>query len=237
MVKNRNLLEAFRQFAILSTLQLYANAKGEVDTDSTQMMAWVEKSVVARSMLTHREIGLLESVLLKNEVPVDLIHRILEQALHGLTLLGLVETHVNCDRSSPFECMFGDFSRRRIILSVAPTLNSYQDLAYETAMYPGQNSFEGLAYCLFKLAGECGEVSEKMGKNLRGRLVEWNSHPSTWSPEVRDALKKEIGDVLWYLGGVSKELGFTLQEVAEANLAKLEGRQERGVIHGDGDNR
>ncbi|MEZ4102976.1 MAG: MazG nucleotide pyrophosphohydrolase domain-containing protein [Candidatus Paceibacterota bacterium] len=50
-------------------------------------------------------------------------------------------------------------------------------------------------------------------------------------------LKKEIGDVLWYLSALSNDLGFTLEEVAEKNLEKLKSRQERGVVHGNGDNR
>ena len=53
----------------------------------------------------------------------------------------------------------------------------------------------------------------------------------------RDALKGELGDVLWYLTQICTNLDLTLEEVAEANLDKLFSRLERGVIHGDGDHR
>jgi len=53
--------------------------------------------------------------------------------------------------------------------------------------------------------------------------------------DTRQALKAELGDVLWYLAQVATELGLTLDEVAEANIVKLYDRQERGKIGGDGD--
>jgi len=46
-----------------------------------------------------------------------------------------------------------------------------------------------------------------------------------------------LGDVLWYLAQVCTEINLSLDEVAEANIAKLLDRLERGVIKGDGDNR
>lgn len=127
--------------------------------------------------------------------------------------------------------------RRKDQLADEPMLNVYQGLASKTAVYRGKDSFQGVSYNIFKLNGEAGEVSEKMGKFLRDGGIEWDSDPKTWSPEVREAFLKEIGDVLWYVANLSKELGFTLQEVAEGNLEKLESRRERGVIHGSGDDR
>ena len=53
----------------------------------------------------------------------------------------------------------------------------------------------------------------------------------------REALKAELGDVLWYLAQVATELDLSLQDIADANLAKLFDRLERGKIKGDGDNR
>lgn len=126
---------------------------------------------------------------------------------------------------------------RKDILNQNPTLNQYQDLAYETALYPGQGEFQGLCYCLFKLGGEAGEVLEKMGKLLRDRGIEFGSNPKTWPTDVLENFKKELGDILWYIGGVGKELGFTMQEIAECNVAKLQSRQQRGVVHGSGDDR
>ena len=57
------------------------------------------------------------------------------------------------------------------------------------------------------------------------------------SAETREALKAELGDVLWYLAQVATELDLSLGEIAEANIVKLMDRLERGKIKGDGDNR
>jgi len=126
---------------------------------------------------------------------------------------------------------------RKEMLEKFPLLDMYQSLSGETAVYDGQGEFQGLCYCLFKLGGEAGEVLEKMGKLLRDRGVRWNSDPKSWPDDVQEALKKELGDVLWYVAGVARELGFSLQSVAECNLEKLEDREKRGKIHGSGDNR
>lgn len=53
----------------------------------------------------------------------------------------------------------------------------------------------------------------------------------------KEELKKEIGDVLWYLSAISRDLGFELEDVANRNLEKLSSRKDRGVIQGEGDNR
>lgn len=50
----------------------------------------------------------------------------------------------------------------------------------------------------------------------------------------REALKSELGDVLWYIAQVCTELEISLDEVAERNIAKLSDRLERGKIGGDG---
>jgi NTP pyrophosphatase (non-canonical NTP hydrolase) len=126
---------------------------------------------------------------------------------------------------------------RQTILQNHPTLNQYQILSQATAIYPGQGEFQGFCYILFKLAGETGEILEKMGKLLRDHGIEWGTPLKDWPEEVRIGMKKEFGDVLWYIAGGLKELGFTLQECGETNLAKLESRYNRGVIHGSGDER
>ena len=111
------------------------------------------------------------------------------------------------------------------------TLQEYQDRARTTARYPQEAR---LLYPVLKLSGEAGEVSEKLGKLMRDE---------GWRPglplpdDARDALAKELGDVLWYLASVSADLGLTLEEVARTNLEKLEDRAKRGVIHGSGDDR
>lgn len=111
--------------------------------------------------------------------------------------------------------------------------NEYQKRASSTAIYPssGMGIRTGIAYCALKLAGEAGEVAQKVGKYYyRGDVV-----PSGHT--VRELLMKELGGTLWYIAQMCTELGVSLDEVAEINLAQLADRAKRGVIKGSGDDR
>ena len=87
-----------------------------------------------------------------------------------------------------------------------------------------------IVYPTLGLANEAGEVAGKIKKIFRDRGGVINE-------EDRQALKYELGDVLWYLTQICTELNLTLEEVAAANLEKLFSRLERGQIRGDGDER
>ena len=102
------------------------------------------------------------------------------------------------------------------------TFDAYQAAARKTAIYPEQHK---IVYPALGLSGESGEVAEKVKKWIRDGVLD------------RDAVKKELGDVLWYLAALAGDLDLSLSDVAEANVRKLESRQARGVIGGSGDNR
>src|SRR6476620_5079132 len=87
-----------------------------------------------------------------------------------------------------------------------------------------------IVYPTLGLANEAGEVAGKIKKVFRDKSGQINE-------ETREALKAELGDVLWYMAQVATELDLSLDEIAEYNLAKLYDRLERGKIKGDGDNR
>ena len=87
-----------------------------------------------------------------------------------------------------------------------------------------------IVYPTLGLTNEAGEVAGKIKKIFRDKAGEI-------SEEDRQALKQELGDVLWYLTQICTELGLSLEEVAEANLTKLFSRLERDQIKGDGDYR
>lgn len=106
--------------------------------------------------------------------------------------------------------------------------NEYQNKAWETAIYP--NKGNNLVYPMLGLGGESGEVLEKMKKIIR-------DENQTITDEKKEELKKELGDVFWYLAAICKELGVPLEEVIQTNLKKLESRKERNQLHGSGDNR
>lgn len=87
-----------------------------------------------------------------------------------------------------------------------------------------------IVYPTLGLVNEAGEVAGKIKKIFRDK-------GGTISEEDRQALKYELGDVLWYLTQICTELGLSLEEVAQANLEKLFSRLERGQIRGEGDYR
>ena len=107
-------------------------------------------------------------------------------------------------------------------------LSEYQEKALTTALYPNQGS--NPYYPALGLGGEIGEVLNKVKKIMR-------DHDGKITDEYRDILKKELGDVLWYLAAMATELDLDLNKVAQLNLNKLASRKERGVLSGDGDNR
>ena len=107
-------------------------------------------------------------------------------------------------------------------------LNDYQTKSRATAKYPAIG--HAVIYPTLGLVNEAGEVAGKIKKVFRDKNGEI-------SPETREALKAELGDVLWYLAQTCTELELSLDEVAEYNLTKLLDRQSRGKIQGDGDNR
>ena len=104
----------------------------------------------------------------------------------------------------------------------------YQEQAKATAVYPDHGNIYGLSYCALGLAGEAGEVANKVKKVVRGDATMSGS---------RDALIAELGDVLWYISEAARNLGVGLDYVAAYNIEKLKSRQQRSVVKGSGDNR
>lgn len=104
----------------------------------------------------------------------------------------------------------------------------YQRESRKTAGYPPIG--HGVIYPVLGLTNEAGEVAGKIKKVFRDK-------GGAIGDAEREALKAELGDVLWYLAQVCTELGLSLDEVAQGNLDKLFSRLERGTIKGDGDHR
>jgi NTP pyrophosphatase (non-canonical NTP hydrolase) len=107
-------------------------------------------------------------------------------------------------------------------------ISEYQELSRRTATYPGAG--DNIVYPTLGLAGEAGEVAEKVKKLLR-------DDAGVMSDERREALAGELGDVLWYVAQVATEAGLDLEQIAQGNLDKLLSRQRRGVLSGSGDSR
>lgn len=102
----------------------------------------------------------------------------------------------------------------------------YQDLAVNTAIYPSEFS---IIYPALGL-GEGGEVQNKVKKIYR-------DCGGQWSAENRMEVAKELGDLLWYVAVLARDLNVSLGYIATQNLEKLASRKERGVLGGTGDER
>jgi NTP pyrophosphatase (non-canonical NTP hydrolase) len=104
-------------------------------------------------------------------------------------------------------------------------LNDYQQAARRTVIYPDHHR---VLYPTLGLASEAGEVAGKIKKVLRDQGGNFGRAPI-------DAIKDELGDVLWYVAVLAGDLGLSLDEIAAANLGKLASRKERGLLSGGGD--
>ena len=126
------------------------------------------------------------------------------------------------------------------------TLNEYQKRAMSTCM-PSCNN---VSYMLLNLIGEMGEFASKVAKAVRkeqlkigwweeGEEASENNLIPTGSffewDEMKEELKKELGDILWQTAGLAHVMGWTLEDVGLGNLDKLAKRKEAGTIVGDGD--
>lgn len=107
------------------------------------------------------------------------------------------------------------------------TFEKYQAAARQTAQYPVIG--HGIVYPALGLAGEAGEVADKVKKLFRDHNGELD--------RCRADLIMELGDVLWYLSALCDQLHVDLAEVAVMNIAKLQSRADRGTLGGEGDDR
>lgn len=109
------------------------------------------------------------------------------------------------------------------------TLDEYQKKALSTNI----NQMDVLHVFfdrMFGLVGEAGEMADKVKKWIRDDSADWDKLD-------KQMMKDELGDVLWYVATLADTLGFTFDEVAAHNVAKLASRQQRGKLSGAGDSR
>jgi NTP pyrophosphatase (non-canonical NTP hydrolase) len=108
------------------------------------------------------------------------------------------------------------------------SLDEYQRLSRKTAMVVKTD--HPIVYPTLGLTNEAGEFAGKVKKIFRDKN-------GVIDDTDREALKQELGDVLWYVAQIATELGVSLEDVASSNLTKLFDRLERNQIKGSGDNR
>lgn len=110
------------------------------------------------------------------------------------------------------------------------SLNDYQQQAMTTCLPSSAND----CYMLFGLVEEVGELCGKISKAIRKNYVEAINNdlfiPKEIKGELHDAIKSEISDCLWFVAGLCRQFGWTLEEVAQYNLDKLAARKQSNTI-------
>lgn len=100
--------------------------------------------------------------------------------------------------------------------------NSYQQLAQLTDRVPSKSAGGAgidLMVPLLGLAGETGELLSEYKKHLR----DGESHLM-----FKEKICEELGDLLWYIANVAEKSGLSLEDVAQKNLDKANGRWGHG---------
>ena len=96
------------------------------------------------------------------------------------------------------------------------TVNEYQSLAM-ASLNRELSQKDILINAVMGLCGESGEAIDIVKKHL------FQGHDLN-----RDALKKELGDIAWYLAEAATALDVPLEEIFQANIDKLKQRYPQG---------
>ena len=94
-------------------------------------------------------------------------------------------------------------------------MNEYQKAAARTMnqkLYPEQQA----NHALHGMTGEIGEIHGIYQKSYQGHVID-PAH-----------LKKELGDLLWFISEYCTAMGWTLEDVAQMNIDKLKARYPEG---------
>lgn len=122
---------------------------------------------------------------------------------------------------------FNEYQKKatETVISLDKIKNSYVNWNIPESLW----TVVGVAYSGLGL-GEVGEVQNKIKKIIRDKGGEITK-------DDIDAIKKELGDVLWYVADMCTKFGVEMNDVADGNIKKIFGRKDRGTLLGSGDNR
>ena len=96
------------------------------------------------------------------------------------------------------------------------TANEYQELAARTINQELDSAEWGM-HALHGMVSEIGELHGIYQKYYQGHI-----------PANTDHIKKELGDLLWFIAEYCTAMGWTLEEVMVMNIEKLYGRYPDG---------
>ena len=97
------------------------------------------------------------------------------------------------------------------------TLNEYQQAAMRTASGMNYGQYGAIMNMALGICGESGEVADLVKK------AAFQGHDLD-----REHVAKELGDCFWYLAVGAEAIGYTLEEIGQMNMAKLEARYPNG---------
>ena len=93
-------------------------------------------------------------------------------------------------------------------------MKKYEKFVKETSI-EFKNVNEDLIFFIMGIAGESGEILDRLIKHLRGGF------DNSITDELREDLIEELGDILFYITRSSQLLGISLDEVMQLNIEKL----------------
>lgn len=105
-------------------------------------------------------------------------------------------------------------------------LETYDDVMSTSKVY----DCLPIIYPILGLNGEAGETAEKVKKCLR-------DNKGNFDEETKNAIKKELADVLWYIWAAADDMDTSIDEIMSIGIKKVKERQETNTVHGNGDNR
>ena len=147
--------------------------------------------------------------------------RIVEDVITGDQIAKVAAVGANLQWSKPSD--LAEMSINAHQLTVPLTMDTYQQQAAKTAVYPDD---QAMNYLVAGLAGEVGELASIFAKVWRGDGNLKFPHAAA-----------ELGDVLWFVAMLADDICCNLSDVAQGNLNKLADRANRGKLKGNGDNR
>lgn len=120
------------------------------------------------------------------------------------------------------------------------TFNEYQEFTKSIASYntevvllgPNSDHYMPFLYPVLACAEEAGEVAGKLAKFVRK-----SASGEVDFEQLRQDMKKELGDLQYQVSEAARQFGFSLQDIIDGNVEKLQDRVARGVLIGEGDNR
>lgn len=98
-------------------------------------------------------------------------------------------------------------------------LNEYQDKSARTLNYHNDKN-QAIANYSMGIAGESGELIDHLKKHV------FHGHELD-----KEYIKKELGDILWYVAAIASTLEIELDEVASKNIEKLLKRYPENFNH------